>query len=412
MTASVISAQTFNVAGTLTPLLSVTVPSGTTGVYVLCIAWNNIITITTATLNGAASINSFSVSAGGGAYAALAREFVSPSTGAQTLAIVFNETPNEGIVAVIYTQGTVVTGWRDVDGFGDTGPTSATLTTVSTDLVLALDSQASGTAPANESGYTSIATQTSGSTSSRARSIIASGVTTTVTCQGGGGVGLVCLSVADAGGGGVTVNLTGQAGSFSAGSIATSRAVPVAGQAGSFSAGTIASSRDVPITGATGAFSAGTLLPGLSIPLVGQAGAFSAGSITVAVSIALAGQPGTFAAGTITYSAGGDISVSLIGQAGTFSSGTLGVSMSVPLVGTAIAASAGTLSPAFSVTLSGATGAFADGSMGVSRALALQGVIAYFSTGTITPSGGTPTPGSGEVRYAGFIVNTGSLLVR
>ena len=92
----------------------------------------------------------------------------------------------------------------------------------------------------------------------------------------------------------------------------------------------------------------------VSVALSGQSVTTSAGTLAPANSVALSGQSVTTSAGTITPSIGTD--VALTGSAVTTSAGTLGVSTSVALSGSAVTVSAGTLtveSPDVTVALSG-----------------------------------------------------------
>lgn len=189
-------------------------------------------------------------------------------------------------------------------------------------------------------------------------------------------------------GGGVSVALTGQAGTFSAGTLSPSSTVALAGSAGSFSSGTLA--------------------PGIGVNLTGSSGTFSAGSLSIGISIPLAGEAGTFSTGIITIS-GSNVSIALTGEAAAFSAGTLGVSIAAGLTGSLASFSAGTLSPAFSVTITGSLASFTAGSVSATHNVPLAGSALSIQTGTITPTGGTPVAGE-TIEFVGFLANIGLLM--
>lgn len=140
----------------------------------------------------------------------------------------------------------------------------------------------------------------------------------------------------------VTVALTGQAVTASAGTLLAANSVPLAGQSATASAGTV------------------TGLASYTAALSGQAATASAGTLLAATSRALSGQAVTASAGTILPAS----SVALSGQAVTASAGTLLPASSIALSGQAAAASAGTLLPELSVGLNGAEVTAAAGTVG------------------------------------------------
>lgn len=79
-------------------------------------------------------------------------------------------------------------------------------------------------------------------------------------------------------------------------------AVALTGQAATFSAGTIAPTSTVAASGQAATFATGTAAPSLTVPVVGQDATFAAGTVGVAgdVTVALTGQAATFATGTIS----------------------------------------------------------------------------------------------------------------
>jgi hypothetical protein len=194
--------------------------------------------------------------------------------------------------------------------------------------------------------------------------------------------------------GAVTVALTGQAGTFTAGTLTPNTSVALTGQADTFSAGTLTPSIGVTValTGQAATFSAGTLVPNTSIALTGQADAFSAGTLIANISVALTGTVITSSAGTLTPS----LAKALTGGVTTLTSGTLVPSTDVPLAGGSVASASGTLTP----------------STGGDVTVGLTGIQAVFAAGQIvasggdvvTPAGPTEVPAGGRVRAYQYII--------
>jgi hypothetical protein len=193
-----------------------------------------------------------------------------------------------------------------------------------------------------------------------------------------------------AGGGDVTVALTGQSLTASAGTLTVSNAVPLSGSALAASAGTLTASNSVALSGSSVTAAAGTLSPSLAVALSGLAASLSAGTLTVSVggdvSVALTGQSLAASAGTLTPSH----SVPLSGSALAPAAGTLAPSLSAALSGSALAATAGTLAPEVAAALSGVGASSALGTLSPEFAVALEGLAASVTAGTLTATGGTP----------------------
>lgn len=185
-------------------------------------------------------------------------------------------------------------------------------------------------------------------------------------------------------GGNVTVALSGQAVTASAGTLIPSSTVAASGQAVTASAGTVAPSTSLAASGQAVAASAGTLTPSMSVTAAGQAVTASAGTLTPSATVALSGQAVTVSAGTLTYSAGSNITLTLAGQAVTVSAGTLGVASAKALTGQVVAASAGTLVPGRSISISGSQVTVSAGTLTVSRTTTLLGQVVAASAGTLT----------------------------
>lgn len=100
--------------------------------------------------------------------------------------------------------------------------------------------------------------------------------------------------------------------------------------------------------------SAGNLGIAVSNTLTGQSLTASAGALVPNFSIPLVGSSVTASAGTLTYSTSSNITLTLSGSSVTVSAGTLGVAISRSLSGSAVTASAGSLVPSLTLPLSGA----------------------------------------------------------
>jgi hypothetical protein len=156
----------------------------------------------------------------------------------------------------------------------------------------------------------------------------------------------------DAAGGDVTVALTGQSLTATAGTLTPAKAVALSGSALTAAAGTLTVSNSVALSGSSLTASTGTLAPALSVPLSGAALSITAGTLTA------------------TGGDAGNVTVALTGQSLTISAGTLTPETSVALSGSGLTAAAGTLAPELAVALAGAA----------------LSVVA----GTLTASGGSP----------------------
>ncbi len=132
-----------------------------------------------------------------------------------------------------------------------------------------------------------------------------------------------------------------------------------------FGYGDVGGSPDVTVnlTGQAITASAGTILPARSLSLVGQAVATALGTLTPARSLPLTGTAITASQGTITASSGGNVTVSLTGGSVTASLGTLSPSKSIALSGQPATAAAGTLTPAKAFALTGQASTSAAGTI-------------------------------------------------
>lgn len=168
----------------------------------------------------------------------------------------------------------------------------------------------------------------------------------------------------------VTVAITGQASTSSAGTVTPSASVALTGSTATGATGTMAGGQS--LTGASATAAPGTLTPTPQIPLSGISATSDSGALTPSLTVALAGETAT-------------------GQTGNVGVSTPG---GATLAGTQAIASDGTLTPSTTVALSGVS---ASGETGTAIArqditVALAGEQADTATGTVTPHGITPQP--------------------
>jgi hypothetical protein len=138
-----------------------------------------------------------------------------PTGSAIALDVEWDVSPTEGpLTAVIFVQDADTAGWRDADALSSGGGTqqTITLTTVSGDLVLALDQRYLSPEPTNEAGWTSILTTSNASQFGRVRSIVASGSSQTAATQDTNFSSIVGVVIPNApAGGGDTLVVAGTA---------------------------------------------------------------------------------------------------------------------------------------------------------------------------------------------------------
>lgn len=214
-----------------------------------------------------------------------------------------------------------------------------------------------------------------------------------------------------AGGSGVTVALTGQAATFTAGTVVPSNSGALVGQSAIFTAGTLSPAISVALNGQAATFAAGTVAPNTTVALLGQGATFTAGTFTAStggnVTVALTGQSAAFTAGTLvpsltvamsgqsaafsTGSMTATPTVALIGQAITSAAGTFGIAASVALTGQGIIGTLGAFAPETDASLTGQSATFASGLFTASETqdvtVALTGIAAIFTPGYFTSSG-------------------------
>lgn len=203
----------------------------------------------------------------------------------------------------------------------------------------------------------------------------------------------------------VSVALTGVSATTSTGTLVPSTSRALAGEAATVSPGTLAPASSKALVGEAVTASAGTLAPETSKSLTGAGATASAGTIAPDISKALTGESATTSTGTLTASVGGsDVSVALTGIAATTSTGTLAPALSKALNGVSSTVSTGTLVPLVEKALTGEAATVSTGTLAPSVSKALTGVSATTSTGTLTVVGSvTPQETtSGGARYFSY----------
>lgn len=229
------------------------------------------------------------------------------------------------------------------------------------------------------------------------------------------------------GGGDVTVNLTGQSTTASAGTLGVTRDKAITGSAASVSAGSVTASPSVGLSGQTSSTATGTLAPSASVAVSGAAATASAGTLVPAVDKAIAGSAGTVAGGNIapqtapalagaaiiaaagavvpgnavplsgasatgqqgTVSAGNDVTVALSGQSITASAGTIAPATNVGINGSAASTTQGTVTPGKTVAASGQSITVAAGAVAPSIVASVSGSAMNSAAGTVTPQAGS-----------------------
>lgn len=210
----------------------------------------------------------------------------------------------------------------------------------------------------------------------------------------------------------VTLALTGQSVTVSAGTLKSNVSYAVSGTASTLSAGTLTNAVSYSLSGQAVTASAGALVSDISNALSGQASTISAGTLVASPSYALSGQSitssdgtlvsnvsyglsgssSTIDTGTVTAVGGdaGNVTKALTGEAVTVSAGTLVANVSYSTTGQAATVSAGTLVAGVEHALSGESITSATGTLTVSSdvTIALTGQQITVSQGTLTASGG------------------------
>lgn len=227
---------------------------------------------------------------------------------------------------------------------------------------------------------------------------------------GNGGI-LDDFSATDAGGGDVTIALTGAGITSAAGSLGVGSSIGMSGSAITSSAGTLSPTVSALLAGSSITVSAGTVLADTAKALTGSAATFSSGTLDVSASIALSGSYATFTAGSVGVQLGNDVTVALSGAAITASAGSLVPGASVAMSGAGSTISAGSLLPEYSRALTGSAATFAAGSVLPSAGIGLTGSELNAFAGSLGVDYSISLSGSSMTASAGtLVVGTGSAL--
>lgn len=192
--------------------------------------------------------------------------------------------------------------------------------------------------------------------------------------------------------------------------------VALTGQSATASAGTLGHTHAKALTGSAATVSQGTLTPLLSLALVGSSVSSAAGSLDNATSVGLTGIGLTIAQGSV--GAGADVTRALTGQSVTVSAGSVGPVISKALTGISLTASAGTVSPATQVAIAGQSVTVSQGTITAQGnvTVALTGQSVTVSVGSLVPqltkalTGGQVTSSSGSLGASTSVALTGQSL--
>jgi hypothetical protein len=187
------------------------------------------------------------------------------------------------------------------------------------------------------------------------------------------------------------VNLTGVAGTGSAGTLTAPASKTLTGVSGTGAAGSFAKTAQKTLTGVAGTGAAGAITPNVRKTLTGVAGTGALGTILVTgadVSLSITGVSATGAAGALAKI----LSKTPTGVQGAGAAGTFDKTIQKSLTGAAGTGAAGTIGKTASKTPTGTAGTGAAGTFGKIEQKSLTGVAGSGAIGTITPTlGSAPT---------------------
>lgn len=183
----------------------------------------------------------------------------------------------------------------------------------------------------------------------------------------------------------------------------------------------------VNLTGQAGTATSGTLSGAQTVALSGSAATATQGSLTGEISASLSGSEGTATTGTIT----GETGASLSGSAATATSGTLGAEVSAldvrvywlgfntdaapsiyeDLTGQEATAASGTLTASTAIALTGQDGQAVSGTLSPELSAALSGQDVQASVGSLEPTATLALSGQQATVFCGVVVPTGAVLL-
>lgn len=192
-------------AGATPASQNITIPSDATAVYMF---WSYYFGtdgqgLASTTLNGLAPNQTVEDSTGGGGDRPSSGSCVwyLPSTGSQSLNVVWDSAPAAGSVCTVYfVKAGNTTVFRDMRADTQTTSTAAsvTLTTNIDDLVIKHNANSYGSTPALTSGFTAGTTQTNNSQQARSSYILATGATTVCAAETPSYSGIAAVAIAPA----------------------------------------------------------------------------------------------------------------------------------------------------------------------------------------------------------------------
>jgi len=148
----------------------------------------------------------------------------------------------------------------------------------------------------------------------------------------------------------------------------------------------------ITLTGQSVTASAGNVLGSVAYSISGSAITSAIGDVTESVSYSLGGQEITASTGTVSVTTGSDVSITLTGQAISASAGTLSSAIAYSVSGSSSAFSAGTVTNSVSYDLSGQQISLQSGDLTASTAgdvtIELVGQSISISQGSVSVSGG------------------------
>ena len=190
----------------------------------------------------------------------------------------------------------------------------------------------------------------------------------------------------------VAYSATGQSATSSAGTVVNAVAYSAIGQATTSSAGLVARAVAYSASGQAATSNAGTVVPALSRSITGSSATSSAGTVVSNVSYSFGGSSITATAGTVTVTAGNDVSVTLTGSSATSSAGSVKSAAAYSASGQAASTSSGTVVNQVGYPITGQSMTSASGTLTASVSgdvtISLTGQSISVSQGALGVSGG------------------------
>ncbi len=165
----------------------------------------------------------------------------------------------------------------------------------------------------------------------------------------------------------------------------------ITGQSLTANLGALSASVTSSVTGNQTTLQQGTITANVSQTLTGQAISLVQGSVSSDVSTVITGQTVSLAQGSVTDASSGNVTKALSGQSLSVSQGALTASISLALNGQSIVLSGGSVSPAISSALAGQQASVQQGNVSANISAGLTGQAAVISNGTVFQAGSDVT---------------------